>query len=215
LLRQTPERTVDVLTAAKQADVDAGRATAVGQSITKPRRIAPVSLYFDNIVAGRNGALAEGIGRFNIELFLLHAASVPVERFTKAGMVAGRWAVSGVLPFAMLIPLSYLTAKRRVQQAVVVGSGRADDDQPDGEQLRIDRFYGRLKTPVAATPEQDHAEITLTNDDPCRFDHQKLLPSSNWEFTRWTRQDAIGFFGCCGIALAIFGILYFVLNIGG
>ena len=66
------------------------------------------------------------------------------------------------------------------------------------DRARIDQFYGRMKTPVGATPELEAAAIEETRQQPARFDHTKLLgPSSAWEFCRWDREDTIGFFVCC------------------
>ena len=48
-----------------------------------------------------------------------------------------------------------------------------------------------------------------------RFDHHKLFPNSNWEFTKWDRQDALGFFGCCAFVGVILLFFKGVLALGG
>ena len=75
-------------------------------------------------------------------------------------------------------------------------------------------FYARMKTPVAPTPELDHAEIEKNHVDPTRFDHTKLLPGTNWEFCKWTRNDYLGFFGCWVIVAVIALILWTVVHLG-
>ena len=63
------------------------------------------------------------------------------------------------------------------------------------------------KTPVAKTLEDDAQEVELSYANPTRFDHLKLFPGSNWEFTRWDRTDALGFIACCalvGVVLLVF-----------
>ena len=69
-----------------------------------------------------------------------------------------------------------------------------------------------MKTPVAATPELDAAEVAETRRNPGRFDHRKIFPRSQWEFTRWDRTDAAGFFTCCGISGAIIVLFWLGLR---
>jgi hypothetical protein len=79
---------------------------------------------------------------------------------------------------------------------------------------RAPGFYAKLKTPVAPTPEEDKLEVQRSYEDPTRFDHEKLLPGTNWEFTKWNMKDVIGFGACWGIVLVILGILYLAVTIG-
>ena len=81
-------------------------------------------------------------------------------------MTTVRWAFDGLFPFIALIVFSLLT-------------------KPD-ELERADRFFAKMRTPVAPTPELDQQEVQLSYQMPHRFDHKKILPGSNWQFTRWT-----------------------------
>lgn len=85
-------------------------------------------------------------------------------------------------------------------------------ETPAQARLRLDRFFVKLKTPVASTPELDEENIAVSFDNPSRFDHCRLLKSGRWEFQRWTRGDVVGFSACCcGVALvlaALVGLLY-------
>jgi len=85
--------------------------------------------------------------------------------------------------------------------------------KPD-ELERADRFFAKMRTPVAPTPELDRQEVELSSKMPHRFDGQKILRGSNWQFTRWTWNDALGFFGCWMIVCAILALLWGVLHIG-
>ena len=76
------------------------------------------------------------------------------------------------------------------------------------------KFYAKMKTPVAPTPEADRREVDLSYAHPGRFDHLKLLPGTQWEFTRWTVKDFVGFFGCWGIVGLILVLLWGVLHLG-
>jgi energy-coupling factor transporter transmembrane protein EcfT len=103
--------------------------------------------------------------------------------------------VDAALPVLILIVVSLLTSPT--------------------DPARVARFYVRLKTPVASTLEQDALDVEQGYANPTHLDHTKLFPHSNWEFTKWDRTDALGFFGCC--AFVGFILLFFkaVLAVGG
>ena len=66
------------------------------------------------------------------------------------------------------------------------------------------RFYARMKTPVNPDPELDRLEVERSYAEPHRFDHTKMFPSSQFEFTKWDKQDTLGFiFGILGTILVI------------
>ena len=62
--------------------------------------------------------------------------------------------------------------------------------------------------------EADEVEVRKSFDEPHRFDHEKLLPGTHWEFTKWTRKDVLGFFGCWAIVGFILLVLWAVLHVG-
>jgi SSS family solute:Na+ symporter len=197
LLLQTPTFTENVASAATADDLAAGRASRIGQEIQKPRLVLPISVYFD-AVARENPTDANsplrGLGRFNVENFILHLLGVPVGRFSGSAMTTARWAFDGVFPFVILIAASLLTKP--------------------SELARADRFFAKLRTPVAPTPESDRQEVQLSFADPHRFDDRKLLPRSQWQFAKWSRQDWLGVLGCWAIVALILCVLWAVLNVG-
>ena len=80
--------------------------------------------------------------------------------------------------------------------------------------VRMDRYFAKFKTPIAATPELDEEELVKTFRDPTRFDHLKMFPDTNWEFTKWTRGDVIGFTACWAGVVFVVSVLWLVLNVG-
>jgi len=112
-------------------------------------------------------------------MYLLSLLGVNVKGFTPPMVMTVRFLVDAVLPFLVLIPISLLTKR--------------------GDPQRLDRFYARLKTPVATTPEADAFAVAESDAQPARFDHTKIFPKSDWEFTKWNRTDALGFLACCGM----------------
>lgn len=159
------------------------------------RQTSGVPLYFDSVTVTANdethGAPA-GRGRFNFELYLLGRVGLPVEELSAGGILAAQFFFDGLFPFAVLILVSYLT--------------------PRTNPVRVERFYGKMKTPVGDTPELDGEEIAETLRHPSRFDHLKLFPRSQWEFCRWTRVDSVGFIVCCGVSGAILGGFWLLLH---
>ena len=178
-------------------DVAMGKAERIGQPIEKPTVVLPMAVYFDGVVRvdpkDPNSA-EEGIGRFNVENYSLHLLGVPVQRFSGAGMTTSRWAFDGLFPFIALIVFSLLT-------------------KPD-ELVCADRFFAKMCMPVAATPELDRQEVQLSYQKPDRFDGKKIRRGSNWQFTKWDRNDYLGFLGCWLIVGAILCVLWGVTHIG-
>jgi Na+/proline symporter len=198
LVVMTAERLVEIHTRATEADVEMGLAKKEGEYINKTIRVEPVSAFFEDGVAridpNNPSSPYEGVGRFNLEAFLVSLCGIDVKKFSPAGLLATRYLMDAFLPLFLLIVTSHLT--------------KATDAR------RVARFFARMKTPVAATPEQDALEVELSYANPSRFDHVKLFPHSNWEFTKWNRRDFWGFAVCC---LAVLGVLLFfklILMIG-
>ncbi|HVU35632.1 MAG TPA: hypothetical protein VHE61_19490 [Opitutaceae bacterium] len=174
-------------------DVATGRAHQVGDWVNRTRRIEPVSVYFEEGVVrvdphDPHSALT-GIGLFRAEVYLVAMLGIDVRSFSPAALMTTRYVVDAVFPLVVLIVVSLLT--------------RPTDPE------RLARFYVRMKTPVARSLEADAAEVAASYANPGRFDHQKLFPRSQWEFTRWNRQDAVGFIGSC--ALVGFVLVFFKL----
>jgi len=201
-IRSTDERSIVAVAGATKDDVAKGLATKEGQAIQKSIKVPPVAIYFDTVARSNpqdpNSPL-EGVGRFQVETYLLHLIGVPVQQFNKAGILTARWGVDGALPFIMLIVFSYLLPGRKPTEA---------------DAHRIAGFYAKLKTPVAPTPAEDEREVALSYANPDRFDHRKLFPGSTWEFSRWRGVDYLGFLGCWGIVGLIIGFLWLILNVG-
>ncbi|MEO6876664.1 MAG: sodium:solute symporter family protein [Opitutaceae bacterium] len=198
LTGMTRERVVTYETKASPADVAQHLAPAVGVTITKTQRIDPVSLYFEDGVVHVNpkdlNSPMTGIGLFRVEVYLMKLLGVDVAGFGPAGLMTTRYVVDALVPILLLLGVSLLT--------------RPTDP------TRVARFYVRLKTPVARTLEEDAVAVAAGYANPTHLDHTKLFPRSNWEFTKWDRTDALGFFGCCAFVGVILLFFKAVLAIG-
>ncbi len=156
----------------------------------------PTPVYFDTVARVRPEDPAspyEGRTRFHTELYLLRLAGVPVERMSPGHRFAARLLFDGLAPFGLLIGISLCT-------------------RPLPRSL-LDPFFGKMKTPVAPDPEADQAEMAETLRRPDRFDHLKLFPRSNWEFTKWNRVDTVGFLACLAISGGIVFLFWGLLRL--
>ena len=198
LTAMTRERVLTFETKASAADVAQGRAPSEGVRITKTQRIDPVSLYFEDGVVHLNPkdltSPMTGMGLFRVEVYVLALFGVDVAAFTPAGLLTTRYVVDAVLPILLLLVVSVLT--------------------PPTDPARVARFYVRLKTPVAPTLAEDAVAVEAGYAQPTHLDHTKLFPHSNWEFTKWDRTDAWGFFGCCAFVGVILLFFKAVLAVG-
>lgn len=198
LTQMTRGEVVTVEARATAEDVAAGRAQAEGDSITRTRRTEPVSIYFEEGVVRLDpndlSSPKTGKGLFRVEVFLLSLVGVDVAGFNPAQLMTTRYVVDALLPIVILIVVSLLT--------------RPTDP------VRVARFYARMKTPVGPTLEADAVAVEASYANPTRYDHLKLFPNSNWEWTKWDRQDALGFLGCCGLVGFILVFFKTVLVIG-
>ncbi|SDR84845.1 hypothetical protein [Opitutus sp. GAS368] len=194
----TRERVVTSEAAATAADVAAGRSAAVGTTLTRTQRLEPVSVFFEEGVVRADpqdpASPKTGRGLFRAEVWLISLLGVDVAGFNSAQLMTTRYLVDALLPILILLVVSWLT--------------------PPTDPARVARFYARMKTPVAATLEDDAREVAASYADPTRLDHTKLFPGSNWEWTKWNRQDALGFAGCCALVGLILIIFKAVLVIG-
>jgi Na+/proline symporter len=157
----------------------------------------PMPVYFKEVIRVNPDdpqSVLEGRGRFNFECWLLSRVGVNVAGFSPAARETAQFLVDGFFPFVVLILVSVVT-------------------RPP-ERARIDQFYGKMKTPIGATPELEAAAMQQTRADPHRFDHTKLFgPQASWEFAKWDRQDTVGFLGCCAVSGAIVGVFVLLLRL--
>jgi hypothetical protein len=144
----------------------------------------PAAVYFDQVLRSDPTNPASplvGKGRFNMEAYLFGKMGVDVVAMSPNGRLSVQYFWDAFFPFAMLILFSLVTRDR--------------------DQARIDFFYGKMKTPVGATPELELAAIEETRRNPGRFDKTKLFGSgSSWEFTVWDKTDSVGFIACCAVS---------------
>jgi SSS family solute:Na+ symporter len=195
-LLQTRAKVVTVEVRARRVDVESGDAHQAGQVITKSHTIEPVGVFFDRVARSDPAdphSPRIGLGRFHAELWLLSWTGIDLTGCTRAQLVALRFLFDALFPFLLLFLFSWLTPP-----------------VPKGD---LDRFYARLHTPVQPTPGQERAALAEAYRDPGRFEGDKLLPGSNWEIMKPTRQDWLGFGGSWLLVGVIVLLLWLMVTI--
>jgi SSS family solute:Na+ symporter len=198
LTLMTRERETITSGLATRAEVELGQARVEGEIIERKRHVEPVAVFFEEGIVRSNpndvSSPRTGVGLFRAEIYLLSLTGLDVAGFSSAQLMTARYLVDALLPLALLLVVSLLTKPT----------------EPD----RVARFYVRLKTPVAASLEEDEIEIKKSYANTARYDDQKLFPGSSWEFTKWNRQDALGFLFCCILVGCVLLVFKAVLVIG-
>jgi len=194
---QTRPRDVTVVTGALDADVAAGRASAVGQTIHKIKHIPAQGVFFENVVRTNPddpSSALEGQGRFEAEAWIISWFGVDLTRWSKAQLVAARFFFDAFFPFVLLFAISPFT--------------RPEDSE------RLDRFFGKLHTPVQPTREEDDAAVEHAAVHPEIYEDKKLWPGSQWEILKPAWLDVVGFGGSCLFVLLILALLYIMAGLG-
>jgi len=171
------------------------RSPALTQRVEQGGRLAPV--FFENVARENPADPASplvGSKRFHVELWILDRVGLDVAKLDASNRNAARFIFAGLFPFVVLILVSLFT-------------------RPP-ERARTDLFFGKMKTPVGATPELEAAAMAETARNPGRFDHTKLFgANSSWEFCRWDKVDTLGFIACLGVSGAILAAFWILLRL--
>ncbi len=211
LLQVGQAQTVKVSIPASAGDVAAGLATKTGEIMHKQEVLPAPPLFFDSISRAKANdphSPRTGFGRFNVESYLLHLLGLPIRDFNAADLYTCRWLFDGLFPACMLAVLSYLPLGRL---------GRTREEwlaEEAAQKRRDDRFFVKMKTKVDSDWEADKRELEVRYAAPQSLDHLKLFPRSNWEFTKWTWDESVGFGVCWMVAFAILGLLWATVTIG-
>ena len=196
-LVQTQPKDVTVVTGALDEDVASGRASAVGETIRKVKHIPAKGVFFENVVRTNpddpNSAL-QGQGRFEAEVWVLSWFGPDVTRWSKAGLMAARFFFDALFPFVILFAVSPFT--------------RPTDAE------RLDRFFGKLRTAVQPTPEEDAAAVEYSATHPELYEDKKIWPGSQWEIPKPGWLDVVGFGGSWLFVLFILALLWIMAGLG-
>lgn len=184
------------LAASDQAAGPCPEPLEVGETFTREYKQPRKAIFWNlGISSGKDGYM-EGKGILSLELVFLDAIGFDLSKNPFALNETLRIIFRTLFPFLVIVIISLIW--------------RHEEDEIEN----LDKFYVKMKTPVQKFREDDEKELLLSYADPARFDHLKLFPRSQWQFTRWDRVDTIGF----AISVAMVGfvllLLFFLVNLG-
>ncbi|MFH2000047.1 MAG: sodium:solute symporter family protein [Planctomycetota bacterium] len=196
-LLQTDAKEVMITTGALTEDVEQGAAAKVGDPIRRRHIIEPTGVFFEKVVRSDPSdpdSPLTGQGRFHAEIWVLSGLGIDFSRCTKAQLVATRFFFDALFPFVLLFLLSAFTRP--------------------GDKKTLDRFFGKMHTPVQPTLEQEEIALEEAALHPERFEGEKIWPGSSWEVLKpgWT--DVAGFGGSWILVGVVIFLLWLLANWG-
>lgn len=196
-LIETRPKNVMVKTGALQADVDLGRADHVGQVIEKEHTIAPVGIFFENVVRinpDDPDSQKSGFGRFQAEIWIMSWFGIDFTSWTKPHLTSARFFFDAFFPFLLLFLISFISSPE--------------------EKGYLDRFYAKMYTPVQPSPEEEKMALEKAYQNPDMYNGRKLFKKSNWEMLKPGKIDYLGFFGSWVLVGIVILLLWLVVTIG-
>jgi SSS family solute:Na+ symporter len=184
----------DRLQAAGRAEGERPAALAVGDSFDKTVLLPKKSVFWSEDLKLRDGVM-EGRGALKVELVLLHRMGWDLSRNSYSFNETLTMLFRIIVPVLALVVVSLMTRR-----------------EPDE---LLAQFYGRMRTAVRGSREDDEREMALTRANPGRMDHLKLFPGTDWEFRKWEREDWVGVAWCSIGSAGIVGLLVLMVKIGG
>ncbi|MHC5183533.1 MAG: hypothetical protein ACYSPI_04575 [Planctomycetota bacterium] len=148
------------------------------------------SVFWTSGIKEDSDGKAYGAGLFRTELYLMQLCGMDLANNAISTNECISLLFKLIFPFGAIFILGYLTKPV--------------------DQETLDRFYGKLLTPVNPDHDQDAKEIALTFENPRRFDHTKLFPNSHWYIRKWNWMDWKGFIIVMA-AIVLIGLFMYTL----
>ncbi len=168
-----------------------------GVDAVGPEKLTIISEKTDGnttIKIERDTGKQEGKGAFNLDFLLYYWMGFDLSQTSKATLETLRLPSRVLLPFLVLILASLFT--------------------PRNKKETLDRYYAKMNTVVHPDPETDHKNLEAAYADPGQFDSVKMLPGTDWEFSRPKVKDIVGFLAAVGVCALVIGLLIWLAGIG-
>jgi len=136
----------------------------------------------------------EGNGQFKVDFLVYHLLGIDLSQASKATLETLRLPTRLLLPFLVLIGVSFLTRRNSADA--------------------LDRYFAKMKTEVKPDPGEDLTELEKSYADPTRFDSRRIFPGGDLEFM-WPRpRDIIGFLAAVAVCFLVIAFLLWLAGIG-
>jgi len=170
----------------------------IGDSFEKKFKLPSKSIFWSTGITINENGTPTGTGMLNLELILLEKLGFDLQKNTYSMNETLRIIFRVCFPFLLIIVISYFFPKK------------------EDEEYNIGRFYAKMKTPIGHTKEIDDENLKIAYSDVTHYDNTKLFgANSNWEFTKWSKIDIVGFAIASGFVFVVLWALYFLVNLGG
>ncbi len=147
------------------------------------------------IVSKRRTGDLQGNGLFKVDFLLYQFIGYDLANASKATLQTLRLPTRVLLPFFVLIIVSYLT--------------------PRNSKDALDRYYVKMKTEVDPDHDVDRQNLEQSYRDPSRFEDQRLFPGTDIEALKPRTSDVVGFLISVAVCFVVIGILVWLAGIGG
>ena len=164
------------------------------QTFEKNYKLPRKAIFWTKGIKADSNGQRSGRGIISAELVVLDKLGFDLQKNTYAMNETIRILIRTIVPFMIMVII-----------ALIMKPEKND---------RIDRFFGKMKTPVRVDHQEDAKELALSYADPHRFDYKKLFPNSSWEFDKWNKVDTIGFIVSTIIGVGVIVFLMLLLSLG-
>jgi SSS family solute:Na+ symporter len=197
LTLQTKPRMELLKTKALREDVEAGRASSVGEIIEKTKIAPPSGIFYETVVrenpADPTSKLV-GQGMFRTQIWIVSLAGVDFTEMSKAQVSTVSFMFDMIFPFLILFGVSLVT-KRNSEKV-------------------LREFYACVHTPCVADQAEDARRVQMAAENPEIVERDKIFPGTDWEFWKPTKMDVWGFAILCLLVFVVIGLFYLVASIG-
>lgn len=170
----------------------------IGEKITVTRTSGGQSVFWQGGIEteGENqgDTLPRGSGMLNLDLVAYAAIGFDLSGASSATLQTLRLPGRVVLPFLVLILLSYIT--------------------PRPPQKAVDDYFAKMNTPVDPDEIADRNRLIYVAEHPETTTDRKLFPGSDWEFSKPTTFDVMGFLISIMICGAVIGLMVWLAGLG-
>ena len=147
---------------------------SIGQEFQKTYPLPKKSIFWSKDLQPDAEERLAGSGTLSLELVLLDYLGCDLSRNPHALNQTVRILIRVAVPFLIMLGFSLLFP-------------------PDNRSM-VNRFFARMRTKVRRDRDEDLRELALSYENVHRHDDLLLFPNSQWEFYRWDREAAVGFF---------------------
>ncbi|MCL5019708.1 MAG: sodium:solute symporter family protein [Patescibacteria group bacterium] len=161
----------------------------IGDKIQKTIKPKGASIFWTKGIKINKDGTLEGDGFFNLEMILYQKLGLKLENLPNALIETLR------LPFRIFLPIVII---------IIVSLFTSPVDKK-----KTDAFFTKMRLKVDPDPFKDKENLEKAWQNPESLEHRKMFPNTNFEFVKWTKEDAIGF-----IAIWIIVGIIILLTIG-